>query len=68
MKTSIPFEFKRKSMETETTIRSEFQEGKAEQTIESEDRNKSKTVAFGWESQFETQIGKLTIWGKTFGK
>ena len=55
-------------METETTIRSEFQEGKAEQTIESEDRNKSKTVALGWESQFETQIGKLTIWGKTFGK
>ena len=32
MKTSIPFEFKRKSMETETTIRSEFQEGEAEQT------------------------------------
>ena len=57
------WEFDGKSMETETTIWSEFPNGvKAivEQMLVSEERNKSKRTGL-WESQLEIGVGKLTI-------
>ena len=56
--------FDRKSMETETTTWSEFPNGEkpiAEQTLASEERNKSKRAGL-WELQSLTWVGKLTIW------
>ena len=53
-----------KSMETETTIWSEFPNGgKAivEQILALEERNKSKRPGL-WESQSGIQVGTLTIW------
>ena len=61
-------EFDGKSMETETTTWSEFPNGgKAivEQILASEERNKSKRAGL-WESQSGIQIGKLTIWVRSF--
>ena len=58
----------RKSMETETAIWSEFPNGGkviVEQILASEEINKSK-VAGLWESQPGIQVGKLTIWVKSF--
>ena len=59
-----------KPMETETTIWSEFPNGgKAivEQIPASEERNKSKWAGL-WESQSGIQVGKLTIWVRSFKK
>ena len=56
-------EFDGKSMETETTTRSEFPiRGKAivEKILASEERNKSKRAGL-WELQSGVQVGKLTI-------
>ena len=50
-------------METETTTWSEFPNGEkvlAEQILESEEINKSKTAGL-WESQLGIQVWKLTI-------
>ena len=61
-------EFDGKSMETETTTWSEFPNGgKAivEQILASEERNKSKRAGL-WESQSGIQVGKLTIWVRSF--
>ena len=55
-------------MKTETTTWSEFSnEGKAvvEQTLASEERNKSKRAGLR-ESQSGVQVGKLTIWVRSF--
>ena len=55
-------------MRTETTTWSEFSnEGKAvvEQTLASEERNKSKRAGLR-ESQSGVQVGKLTIWVRSF--
>ena len=57
-----------KPMETETATWSEFPNGgKAivEQILASEDRNKSKRAGL-WESQSGFQVGKLTIWVRSF--
>ena len=57
-----------KPMETETATWSEFPNGgKAivEQILASEDRNKSKRAGL-WESQSGIQVGKLTIWVRSF--
>ena len=57
-------EFDGKSIETGTTIWSEFSNrGKAivEQPLASKERNKPKTGGL-WESQSGIQVGKLTIW------
>ena len=56
-----------KSMETETTW-SEFSNGEKaiiEQILASEKRNKSKRAGL-WESQPGIQVGKLTIWVRSF--
>ena len=61
-------EFDWKSMETETTMWSEFPSGgKAilEQIPASEQRNKPKRIGL-WESQSGIQAGKLTIWATSF--
>ena len=61
-------EFDGKSMETETTILSEFPDGgKAivEQILASEEINKSKRARL-WESQFGIRVGNLTIWVRSF--
>ena len=55
-------------MKTETATWSEFSnEGKAvvEQTLASEERNKSKRAGLR-ESQSGVQVGKLTIWVRSF--
>ena len=60
-------EFHRTSMETETTIWSEFHNGgKAivEQILLSEERKKSKRAGL-WESQWWILVGKLTIWERS---
>ena len=60
--------FDGKSMETETTRWPEFPNGgKAivEQILASEERNKSKSAGL-WESQSGIQVGKLTIWVRSF--
>ena len=57
-----------KSIETEKTTWSEFPNGgKAivEQILASEKRNKSKRTGLR-ESQSEIQVGKLTIWVRSF--
>ena len=62
------WEYDGKSMETETTIWPEFPNGgKAivEQTLASEERNKSKRAGL-WESQSEISLGKLAIWLRSF--
>ena len=62
------YEFDGKSMETETTTWSEFPNGgKAivEQILASEEINKSKRAGL-WESQSGIQVGKLTIWVRSF--
>ena len=54
-------------METETTW-SEFHNGSkaiAEQILASKEINKSKGVGL-WESQSGIQVGKLTIWVRSF--
>ena len=62
------FEFIGKSMETEKTTWSQFPDGgKAivEQILASEEINKSKRARM-WESQSGIQVGKLTIWVRSF--
>ena len=57
-----------KSVETETTTWSEFPNGwKAivEQILVSEEINKSKRAGL-WEPQSGIQVGKLTIWVRSF--
>ena len=66
MKRGIKFD--RNSMESETTTLSELpNEGKVivEQILASEKGNKSKRVGL-WESQSGIQVGKLTIWVRSF--
>ena len=61
------FDFDGKAMESETTT-SEFPKGgKAivEQMLGSEEGNKSKRAGL-WESQSGIQVGKLTIWERSF--
>ena len=61
-------EFDWKSLETETTTQAEFPNGGkaiAEQTLASEEINKSKRAGL-WESQPGICIGKLTIWVRSF--
>ena len=61
-------EFDGKSVETETTTWSEFPNGgKAivEQILASEEINKSKRAGL-WQSQPGIQVGKLTIWVRSF--
>ena len=61
-------EFDGKSMETETTTWWEFPNGgKAivEQILASEEINKSKRAGL-WQSQPGIQVGKLTIWIRSF--
>ena len=68
MKEGISFEFIEKPMETETTTWSKFPNGGTfivEQILLSEERNKSKRVGL-WESQSRIQVGKLTIWVRSF--
>ena len=60
--------FGRKSMETETTISSEFPNGgKAivEQILAPDEINKSKRVGL-WELQSGVRVGNLTIWVRSF--
>ena len=61
------FWFDRKSMETETTKSELPNGGKAtvEQILASEERNKS-TRTGPWMSQSRMQVGKLTIWVRSF--
>ena len=66
--TAFSCEFDGKSMETVTTTWSEFPNGGkviVEQIITSEKRNRSKRARL-WKSQSEIQIGKLTIWVRSF--
>ena len=61
-------EFDQKSTEIKTATWSEFPNGgKAivEQILASEERKKSKRVGL-WESQSGIQVGKLTIWVRSF--
>ena len=61
-------EYDGKSLETETTTWSEFPKGgKAivEQILASEQRKKSKRAGL-WESQSGIQVGKFTIWVRSF--
>ena len=60
------FEFIGKSMETETTL--EFPDGEkaiVEQILASEERKKSKRAGL-WKSMLGIQVGKLTIWVRSF--
>ena len=62
------YEFDGKSMDTETITWSEFTSvGKAivEQIPTSVERNKSERAGL-WESQSGIQVGKLTIWVRSF--
>ena len=62
------FESDGKSVETETTTWSEFPNGEkaiVEQILTSEDRNKSKRTGL-WKTQSGVQVGKLTIWVRSF--
>ena len=62
------FGFDEKSVETERITWSEFRNGVkaiAEQTLVSEERNKSKRAGL-WESQLKIWAGKLTIWVRLF--
>ena len=55
-------EYNGKSIETDTTTRAEFANGGNHyRTNTSVRRIKSKRAGL-WESQSETQVGKLTIW------
>ena len=68
MKWTSHCELDEKSMETESTLWSEFPNGgKAivEQILASEEREKSKRAVL-WESQCGIRIGKLTIWVRSF--
>ena len=68
IKRDISCELVGKSMETEKTTWSEFPNGgKAivEQILASEEINKSKRAGL-WESQSGIQVGKLTIWVRSF--
>ena len=68
IKRDISCELVGKSMETEKTTWSEFPNaGKAivEQILVSEEINKSKRAGL-WESQSGIQVGKLTIWVRSF--
>ena len=61
-------EYDGKSMETETTTWSEFPNGgKAilEQILASEEINKPKRSGL-WESKSVIEVGKLTIWVRSF--
>ena len=61
-------EFDGKSMESETTTWSEFPNGGkaiAEQILASEERNKSERAGL-WESNSGIQVGKLTMWVRSF--
>ena len=61
------FEFDGKSLETETITWSGFPNGGeviVEQILASEEINKSKRV--DWEPQSGMQVGKLTIWVRSF--
>ena len=60
------FEFDGKSMETETW--SEFPDGGkviVKQMLASDDRGKPKRAAL-WTSQSGIQVGKLTVWVRSF--
>ena len=62
------YEFDGKSKETERTRWSEFANGGkpiVEHMLTSEEINKSKRAGL-WESQSGIQVGKLTIWVKSF--
>ena len=62
------YEYDGKSMETEPKTWSEFHNwGKAivEQILMSEERNNSKRAGL-WESQSGIQVGKLSIWVRSF--
>ena len=68
MKQESCCEFDRKSMETETTVWSEFPNGgKAiiEQILASEETNVSRRAGL-WESQSGIRVGKLTIQVRSF--
>ena len=61
-------EYDGKSMENETITWSEFPNGRktiTKQILASEKRNKSKRAGLG-ESQSGIQVGKLTIWVRSF--
>ena len=60
-------EYDGKSMETETTTSEFLNGGKTivEPILVSEETNKSKRAGL-WESQSGIQVGKLTIWVKSF--
>ena len=68
MKGASCCEFDGKSMETETTIWSEFPNGGktiVKQILASKERNESKRTWL-WESQSGIQVGKLTISVRSF--
>ena len=67
---ALPFEFDKKSMETEARTWLEFLNGgktNVEQRLDSEEIIKSKIAGLR-DSQLGIRVGKLTIWVRSFEK